>query len=83
MLQLIDTYEYKTRISENADIIINGLQVVKKNIDSFRVEFTKLGDKLRLAQDNYNKADDSLRIVQKEVLKLEQNEKLEESNTIL
>lgn len=88
LLQTLRTYQFNTKISENAERIIAGLKVVRKNIDSFQEEFRKLGDKLRHAQDNYDKADRNLIGVQKEVLRLEQVDgevKLEakEADTIL
>ncbi len=44
---------------------------MRKNVEAFREEFRKLGDKLRQAQANYDLADRSLLNVQNEVLKLE------------
>lgn len=71
LIMLIQTYQFRGHINENAELIVNGLKTVRKNIDSFRDEFRKLGDKLRQAQQNYDIADRNLIGVQNEVLKLE------------
>lgn len=72
LIKTLSVYQFKSHVNENAQKIIDGLKVVSKNMDSFREEFRKLGDKLRHAQENYDKADRSLLGVQKEVLRLEQ-----------
>ncbi len=74
LIMLIQTYQFRGHINENAELIISGLKTVRKNIDSFRDEFRKLGDKLRQAQQNYDVADRNLNTVQNEVLKLESTE---------
>ncbi len=74
LIVLIQTYQFRGHINENAELIIRGLKTVRKNIDSFRDEFRKLGDKLRQAQQNYDVADRNLNTVQNEVLKLESTE---------
>jgi len=71
LIMLIQTYQYRMNVNENAERIIKGLTIVKKNIGSFREEFRKLGDKIRQAQDNYDKADRNLVVVQREVFELE------------
>jgi DNA recombination protein RmuC len=74
LIGLIHEYEFKLNVQERAGDIIKGLQIVKKNVISFREEFRKLGEKIRLAQQNYDSADRSLVNVQNEVLKLESNQ---------
>ncbi len=76
LIMLIQTYQFRGHINENAEMIINGLKTVKKNMLSFHEEFRKLGDKLRQAQQNYNIADQNLLKVQNEVLKLEDTDKI-------
>jgi len=71
LIMLLKSQQYKLHINQNAQLIIDGLKVVRKNVESFREEFRKLGDKLRQAQANYDLADRSLLNVQNEVLKLE------------
>ncbi len=71
LIMLIVAYEFKLNVNENADQIIQGLQIIKKNVLSFREEFKKLGEKIRLAQNNYELADKSLLTVQNTVEHLE------------
>ena len=71
LIMLLKSQQYKLHINQNAQLIIDGLKVVRKNVEAFREEFRKLGDKLRQAQANYDLADRSLLNVQNEVLKLE------------
>jgi len=82
LIMLIQTYQFRGHINENAEMIINGLKTVRKNIQSFREEFRKLGDKIRQAQQNYDTADRNLLNVHNEVLKLESTENLEPSEKI-
>jgi len=72
ILAMIRQYEFKLKVQEGAEDIIRGLNKVRKNVDSFRDEFKKLGDKIRQAQANYDSADKNLGIVQKTVLQLEE-----------
>lgn len=88
IITVIESYERNKDISENAEYIIQGLQVMKKSIDGFREEFRKLGDKIRQAQQNYDQADKNLIGVHNTVLKLEYrqdapNEALDKQPTIL
>lgn len=71
LIALIHEYEFKVNVQERAGDIIQGLGIVKKNIISFREEFRKLGEKIRLAQQNYDTADRSLITVQNTVMRLE------------
>jgi DNA recombination protein RmuC len=73
----IKTYEYHDSINQNAETIIKGLKVIDKNIASFQDEFRKLGDKLRIAQTNYESADRSLFLVSKEIKSLDVNTRQE------
>ncbi len=71
LILLIASYQFKAKINENADAIVKGLGQVKRNIDGFRDEFRKLGDKIRQAQQNYESADKNLLGVEKNILRLE------------
>jgi DNA recombination protein RmuC len=73
----IKTYEYHDSINQNAETIIKGLKIIDKNIASFQDEFRKLGDKLRIAQTNYESADRSLFLVSKEIKSLDVNTRQE------
>jgi DNA recombination protein RmuC len=61
-------------INQNAEMIIKALSGVKKNIMVFQSEFTKLGDKLRLAQTNYSTAENSLMSVTSQISQLEHHQ---------
>ncbi|NJL96628.1 DNA recombination protein RmuC [Candidatus Gracilibacteria bacterium] len=74
IILLVNAYEFKLKVNENAEMIIQGLQKVSKNVDSFREEFRKLGDKIRQAQTNYDVADKNLVGLQTNILKLESAE---------
>ncbi len=74
LVMIINQYQLKMQVSQNAESIIQGLQSVSKNINSFREEFRKLGDKIRQAQTNYDQADRSLIGVEKNILSLKSNE---------
>jgi DNA recombination protein RmuC len=74
IIVVINSYEFRLKVNENAEAIIKGLQGVRKNVDSFREEFRKLGDKIRQAQDNFDKADKNLVGLQSTILKLEHQE---------
>jgi DNA anti-recombination protein RmuC len=67
---LIQTYQFKLRVSQQAENIINGLGKIKKNISSFREEYRKLGDKIQQAQQNYDQANRNLIGVEKNILLL-------------
>ena len=64
LIMLLKSQQYRLHINQNAQLIIDGLKVVRKNVELFREEFRKLGDKLRQAQANYDLADRSLLTVQ-------------------
>ena len=70
-LILINQMQTKLKISENAEGIIKGLSEVGRNIKNFRVEYSKLGDKLRLAQQNYESAERNLIGVENNIYLLE------------
>ncbi len=74
MITMIQNYEFRLQVNENAEKIIEGLSTVRKNVDSFREEFKKLGDKIRQAQNNYDTADRNLLTVQSTVARLEHKE---------
>jgi DNA recombination protein RmuC len=74
IISVINGYEFRLRVHANAEMIMAGLQGVSKNVDSFREEFRKLGDKIRQAQDNFDKADRNLVGLQNNILKLEHQE---------
>jgi DNA recombination protein RmuC len=78
LILIINQYQLKLRVSENAERIIDGLKNVSKNISGFKEEFRKLGDKIRQAQTNYDQADRNLIGVEKNILMLQSDEKLEE-----
>jgi DNA anti-recombination protein RmuC len=71
LILLILAYERQINVNERAEDIILGLEKVSRNVTSFRDEFRKLGDKIRQAQDNYDKADRNLANVQRTVSTLE------------
>lgn len=75
IIVIINGYEFRLKVNENAEMIMKGLQGVSKNVDSFREEFRKLGDKIRQAQDNFDKADRNLIGLQNNILKLEHHDK--------
>jgi DNA recombination protein RmuC len=77
LIIMIQTHQYKLNINQNAENIINGLKAVGKNVQSFREEFRKLGDKMRQAQNNYNQASHSLDGVENNILRLSSNENKE------
>jgi DNA recombination protein RmuC len=74
IIVVINSYEFRLKVNENAEMIMQGLQGVRKNVDSFREEFRKLGDKIRQAGENYDKADRNLVGLQNNILKLEVQE---------
>jgi DNA recombination protein RmuC len=74
IIVVINGYEFRLKVNANAEMIMKGLQGVSKNVDSFREEFRKLGDKIRQAQDNFDKADRNLVGLQNNILKLEHQE---------
>ena len=81
VILMIGDMQLKQQINANAEHIIKGLQVVGKNVDAFQNEFRKLGDKLRLAQQNYDSAGRSLDNVSTEVKLLGSSE--EYGNSLL
>jgi DNA anti-recombination protein RmuC len=87
LILIISQYQFKMQVTESADNIIQGLSHIRKNIDSFKDEFRKLGDKIRQAQDNYDKADKSLMGVEKNIYLLENtkraNEQIQEKNVLI
>jgi len=82
IILLVNAYEFKLKVNENAEMIIQGLQKVSKNVDSFREEFRKLGDKIRQAQQNYDVADKNLVGLQTNILKLESAEAQQEQELL-
>jgi DNA anti-recombination protein RmuC len=60
IIVVINNYIERAYINENAEQLLLGLQKISKNVVSFRDEFRKLGDKIRQAQENYDKADKNL-----------------------
>jgi DNA recombination protein RmuC len=70
-LLLIRAYQFKLQISNNAENIVKGLRNIRKNIDSFKDEYRKLGEKIRQAQQNYDLAERNLIGVEKNILLLE------------
>ncbi len=70
----IKIYQGQQLISQNAHNIIKGLGEIRKNVENFQDEFRKLGDKIRQAQDNYDKADKNLIGVVRHIDKLEYTE---------
>jgi DNA anti-recombination protein RmuC len=71
LIMLVQTYRFKHEVNQRAEEIVDGLKKIKKNIISFREEFDKLGDKLRTAQDNYDKSRKNLGVVQTAIYSLE------------
>lgn len=83
IIVVINGYEFRLKVNENAEMIMKGLQGVSKNVDSFREEFRKLGDKIRQAQDNFDKADRNLVGLQNNILKLEHHDKEIAQNSLV
>lgn len=83
MLTLINSYHLKQQVTEQAEFIISGIKKIRDNVAAFQDEFRKLGEKLRLAQDNYDKAERNIISVQRTVVStLEyQGETVEETGT--
>jgi DNA recombination protein RmuC len=73
-LLLIRAYQFKLNVSQNAETIVAGLKQITKNIESFKDEYRKLGDKIRQAQQNYDDAERSLIRVEKNIVLLESQE---------
>jgi len=71
VIMMIREFQFKQHVNERAQDIIAGLKVIKRNVISFQDEFRKLGDKIRLAQQNYDTADKSLTHVSTTVDRLE------------
>lgn len=67
IIALVAQHKQRVEVNENAESIILGMQKIDKHIDAFKDEFRKLGDKLRMAQDNYVSAERSLEGVHKQV----------------
>jgi DNA recombination protein RmuC len=82
IIVIVNSYEFRLKVNENAEMIMKGLQGVRKNVDSFREEFRKLGDKIRQAGENYDKADRNLIGLQNNILKLEAQEIVEEQKLL-
>jgi DNA anti-recombination protein RmuC len=68
------TYYSNKFVNENAKEIMQGLENIKKNVATFQDEFRKLGDKIKQAQQNYDKAGENLLGVERTVNQLEQKE---------
>ena len=73
------TYYSNKFINENAKDIMKGLDTIRKNMASFRDEYRLLGEKLRQAQQNYEKASDNLLSVEKTMIQLDN--KAEKNNS--
>jgi DNA anti-recombination protein RmuC len=82
IIVIINNYEFRLKVNENAEMIMKGLQGVSKNVDSFRDEFRKLGDKIRQAQDNFDKADKNLIGLQSTIRSLKHEEEVEVQDTL-
>ncbi len=82
IIVVVNSYEFRLKVNENAELIMKGLQGVRKNVDSFREEFRKLGDKIRQAGENYDKADKNLVGLQNNILKLETQEAIQEQELL-
>jgi DNA anti-recombination protein RmuC len=70
---LIKAYQFRLEISQNAENIVLGLKQIQKNIDSFKNEYRKLGEKIRQAQQNYDQAEKNLLGVERNILLLDQS----------
>jgi DNA recombination protein RmuC len=71
---LIQNFQTKLKINNNAEKIITGLSSIRKNIESFRENFRKLGEKLQQAQSNFYSAEKNLNGVENNILALENSE---------
>lgn len=71
-LILFNQMQSRYQVSENAEEIIAGLSKIGQNVKNFRIEYGKLGDKLRLAQQNYDTAEKNLIGVENNIYLLEQ-----------
>ena len=71
LLALVQAYRFKYEVNQRAEEIVDGLKRLKKNVMAFREDFDKLGDKLRLAQTNYDSSQKNLGVVQSSIFKLE------------
>jgi DNA recombination protein RmuC len=74
MIMGAKTYYSNKFVNENAKQIMQGLDNIKKNVATFQDEFRKLGDKIKQAQQNYDKAGENLLGVERTVNQLEQKE---------
>lgn len=72
-LAIIQSNQVRAHITDNAEQIIKGLGNIKRNIDSFRDEYRKLGDKLKQAQGNYEQADRALLGVENNIILLQKS----------
>jgi DNA recombination protein RmuC len=72
-LAIIQSNQVRAHITDNAEQIIKGLGNIKRNIESFRDEYRKLGDKLKQAQGNYEQADRALLGVENNIILLQRN----------
>ncbi len=64
-------YQDNKYINENAKAIMQGLDNIKKNVASFQDQFRLLGDKIKQAQQNYDKAGQNLVGVEQTVMLLD------------
>lgn len=60
VILLTKAYQFRHKISKEADSIVKSLNVIKKNFDGFKTEYRKLGEKIRQAQQNYDQAERNL-----------------------
>jgi DNA recombination protein RmuC len=76
MIMGAKTYYSNKFVNENAKAIMQGLDNIKKNVATFQDEFRKLGDKIKQAQQNYDKAGENLLGVERTVNQLEHKEEI-------
>jgi DNA recombination protein RmuC len=76
MIMGAKTYYSNKFVNENAKQIMQGLDNIKKNVATFQDEFRKLGDKIKQAQQNYDKAGENLLGVERTVNQLEHKEEI-------
>jgi DNA recombination protein RmuC len=80
---ILQNYQNQMKISQNADLIIKSLGNINRNILAFRNEYEKLGDKIRLAQSNYDNASRSLDVVSRNILTLQSETHVNQDETLI
>jgi DNA recombination protein RmuC len=78
LIMVVQSYQFKAKVSQNAESIISGLKSISQNVQGFREEFRKLGDKIRQSQQNYDKAESNLLGVERQVMLLESGHSAEQ-----